>query len=114
MKFVDSSKYTDGASKLARILHQLSQNNCEITVVGNMTGNLVRQQNTSLSFINIVENASVVWEFLKGRKLPGVVAVDRVRLNKRILCTTLYFRRIMQYILKTFLFFETILRASYA
>ncbi|KAK7381074.1 hypothetical protein VNO78_33598 [Psophocarpus tetragonolobus] len=77
VKFVDSSKYTNGASKLARIIDQLSQNNCEITVVGTMASKLVRQDKTSLSFINIVENASVVWEFLKGRKLPGVMAIDR-------------------------------------
>ncbi|XP_029130199.1 phosphoglycerate kinase, cytosolic isoform X3 [Cajanus cajan] len=77
VKFVDSSKYTNGASKIARILDQLSQNNCEIIVVGTMASKLVRQEKSSLSFINIIENASVVWEFLKGRKLPGVMAVDR-------------------------------------
>ncbi|RDX79710.1 pgk, partial [Mucuna pruriens] len=77
VKFVDSSKYTNGASKLARILDQLSQNKCEITVVGTMASKLMKQEQSSLSFINIVENASVLWEFLKGRKLPGVMAVDR-------------------------------------
>ncbi|CAJ1947443.1 unnamed protein product [Sphenostylis stenocarpa] len=77
VKFVDSSEYTNGASKLARILDKLSQNNCEITVVGTMASKLVRQEKCSLSFINIIENASVVWEFLKGRKLPAVMAVDR-------------------------------------
>ncbi|TKY46506.1 Phosphoglycerate kinase [Spatholobus suberectus] len=77
VKFVDSSKYTNGASKLARILDQVSQNNCEITIVGTMASKLVRQEKSSLSSINIVENASVVWEFLKGRKLPGVMAVDK-------------------------------------
>ncbi|KAK7271793.1 hypothetical protein RJT34_27986 [Clitoria ternatea] len=76
VKFVDASKYTNGASKLAKILDQLSQSNCEITVVGTTACKLVRYEKTS-SFINMVENASVVWEFLKGRKLPGVMAVDR-------------------------------------
>ncbi|XP_028197887.1 uncharacterized protein LOC114382571 isoform X4 [Glycine soja] len=77
VKFTDSSKYTYGASKLTRILEQLSQNSCEITVVGTMASKLVRQEKSSLSLINMVENASVLWEFLKGRKLPGVMAVDR-------------------------------------
>ncbi|QCD93613.1 phosphoglycerate kinase [Vigna unguiculata] len=77
VQFVYSSVYTNGASKLARILDKLGQNNCEITVVGTAASKLVRPEKSSLSFINIIENASVVWEFLKGRKLPGVMAVDR-------------------------------------
>ncbi|XP_027357972.1 uncharacterized protein LOC113867126 isoform X3 [Abrus precatorius] len=77
VKFVDSSKYTNAASKIAKILYQLSQSNCEITVVGTMACKMVRQEKSSLSFINMIENASVVWEFLKGRNLPGVMAVDR-------------------------------------
>uniref|UniRef100_A0A0R0ESX6 Phosphoglycerate kinase n=1 Tax=Glycine max TaxID=3847 RepID=A0A0R0ESX6_SOYBN len=76
VKFADSSKYTNEASKLTRILEQLSQNNCEIAVVGTMASKLVRQEKSSLSLINIVENASVVWEFLKGRKLPGVMGIS--------------------------------------
>ena len=76
VKFTDSSKYTYGASKLTRILEQLSQNSCEITVVGTMASKLVRQEKSSLSLINMVENASVLWEFLKGRKLPGVMGIS--------------------------------------
>lgn len=105
MKFVNSSEYTNGASKLTRILDKLGQNNCEITVVGAMASKLVRQEKSSLSFINIIENASVVWEFLKGRKLPGVMAVDRVCLDKNYflpLSSTKYFRIIMQCMLKIF------------
>ncbi|KAK7266802.1 hypothetical protein RIF29_19458 [Crotalaria pallida] len=77
VKFDESCQYTNGASKLAETLDQLSQSNCEITVVGTMICQLVRQRKSSFSFVSIVENASVVWEFLKGRKLPGVMAVDR-------------------------------------
>lgn len=76
VKFADSSKYTNEASKLTRILEQLSQNNCEIAVVGTMASKLVRQEKSSLSLINMVENASVLWEFLKGRKLPGVMGIS--------------------------------------
>ncbi|XP_028775192.1 uncharacterized protein LOC114732066 isoform X2 [Neltuma alba] len=76
MRFVGSSKYTIGAANLAKMLDQISSN-CEITVVGNMACQVVTQELSSLSVINLVENASVVWEFLKGRKLPGVMALDR-------------------------------------
>nr|POF14424.1 phosphoglycerate kinase [Quercus suber] len=34
-------------------------------------------ESSSISEFNMLENASVVWEFLKGRKLPGVTALDR-------------------------------------
>ncbi|KAI4349124.1 hypothetical protein L6164_009760 [Bauhinia variegata] len=77
VKFTVSSKNINGASKLAKMLDQLSLSNCDITVVGNTACQIVRQELSSLSSINMVENASVVWEFLKGRKLPGVMALDR-------------------------------------
>jgi hypothetical protein len=78
VKFADRSEHTNGASNLVNILVQLSQGNCETTIVGTTACKLVRQETSTLSSINMVENASVVWEFLKGRKLPGVMAVDRV------------------------------------
>ncbi|XP_057445565.1 uncharacterized protein LOC130737738 isoform X2 [Lotus japonicus] len=77
VNFFDSSNDTNGASKLAKILDRQSQCNCEITVVGTMACQLVRREKSLLSFINMIEGASVVWEFLKGRKLPGVLAIDR-------------------------------------
>lgn len=78
MKFADGSEHTNGGSKLAKLLDQLSKGSCETTVVGTTACNLVTQETSSLSSINMVENASIVWQFLKGRKLPGVMAVDRV------------------------------------
>ena len=98
MKFAERSEYTNGASKLAKILVKLSQGNCETTVVGTTTCQLVRQERSSLSSINMVENASVVWEFLKGRKLPGVWALDRVCLYYY---STPYFLIMIQSVLKT-------------
>ncbi|XP_058751235.1 phosphoglycerate kinase, cytosolic-like [Vicia villosa] len=77
VKLADGSEHANGGSKLAKILDQLSKENCETTVVGTTACNLVTQETSPLSSINMVENASVVWEFLKGRKLPGVMAVDR-------------------------------------
>lgn len=78
VKFSNSSQHTNGASKLAQMLDLLSQSNCDLTVVGNMACKVIMQESSSISEINMLENASVVWEFLKGRKLPGVTALDRV------------------------------------
>lgn len=77
MKFSNSNQHTNGASKLAQILDLLSQSNCDLTVVGNMACKVIMQESSSISDFNMLENASVVWEFLKGRKLPGVMALDR-------------------------------------
>ncbi|KAI9125725.1 hypothetical protein K1719_003143 [Acacia pycnantha] len=76
VRFVGSGKYTIGAANLAKMLDQLSRD-CEITTIGNMACQVMKQELSSLSFINLVDNASLVWEFLKGRKLPGVMVLDR-------------------------------------
>ena len=78
VKFSNSNQHTNGASKLAQMLDLLSQSNCDLTVVGNMACKVIMQESSSISEFNMLENASVVWEFLKGRKLPGVTALDRV------------------------------------
>ncbi|PON60318.1 Phosphoglycerate kinase [Parasponia andersonii] len=76
VKFHKSS-YISGASKLAQILVQLSQNDCDVTVVGNIACEAIMKESSPVSVFNIIYNASVVWEFLKGRKLPGAIALDR-------------------------------------
>jgi phosphoglycerate kinase len=78
VKFSNSNQHTNGAFKLAQMLDLLSQSNCDLTVVGNMACKVIMQESSSISDFNMLENASVVWEFLKGRKLPGVMALDRV------------------------------------
>ena len=78
VKFSNSNQHKNGASKLAQMLDLLSQSNCDLTVVGNMACKVIMQESSSISEFNMLENASVVWEFLKGRKLPGVTALDRV------------------------------------
>lgn len=77
MKF-NKSSCISGASKLAQILNQLSQRDCDVIVVGNMACEALIKESSCFSVSNMVYNASVVWEFLKGRKLPGVMALDRV------------------------------------
>ncbi|PRQ43595.1 putative phosphoglycerate kinase [Rosa chinensis] len=68
---------TKGASKVAQLLNQLSRGNSNITVIGNMACQAMVKESNSIFHLNMLENASVVWEFLKGRKLPGIMALDR-------------------------------------
>jgi phosphoglycerate kinase len=78
VKFSNTNQHTNGASKLAQMFDLLSQNNCDVTVVGNMACKVIMQESSSVSDFNMLENGSVAWEFLKGRKLPGAMALDRV------------------------------------
>lgn len=58
------------------MLYKRSQ--CEITIVGGTACEVIKNESTSVSSFNMLENASAVWEFLKGQNLPGVMALDRV------------------------------------
>ncbi|XP_008809686.2 phosphoglycerate kinase-like isoform X3 [Phoenix dactylifera] len=73
----DSVKDTVGASKLALMLQGISMTGCDVTVVGNAACKAVAGTSCSVSQYKMFNNASVVWEFLKGRILPGVAALDR-------------------------------------
>ncbi|XP_021660736.2 uncharacterized protein LOC110650181 isoform X2 [Hevea brasiliensis] len=77
LKFKLSSPCINEASKLARMLDELSQQNCDVTVVGKMAYKTIMMESSSLSAYSIIESGSVVWEFFKGRKLPGIMALDR-------------------------------------
>ncbi|KDP29152.1 hypothetical protein JCGZ_16541 [Jatropha curcas] len=77
LKFKFPSPCTNGASKLAQMLDELSQQNCDVIAVGNMACKTIMMESSSDLVCNTIENASVVWEFLKGRKLPGIMALDR-------------------------------------
>ncbi|KAI8563311.1 hypothetical protein RHMOL_Rhmol03G0102600 [Rhododendron molle] len=77
MKFSSSGQDIDGASKLAIMLDNLNRRNCEITFVGNMACKVFTRVSSSASIQNVVDNATVLWEILKGRKLPGLMALDR-------------------------------------
>lgn len=79
VKFHSSIQDSNGTSILVKLLGKLSQRNCDVTVVGNMACKALMAESSFFSSCNIIENASVIWEFLKGRKLPGLMALDRVR-----------------------------------
>ena len=61
----------EAESTLSNMLKRISQRGCDVAVVGNAScmSSLPNER---------FQNSSVVWEFLKGRTLPGVAALDRV------------------------------------
>lgn len=78
VKFRFSSQYSNGASKLTGMLCKVSQGTCNVTVIGSMACKAIAKVSSSIFGLNMVESGSAVWEFLKGRMLPGVSALDRV------------------------------------
>ncbi|KNA22482.1 hypothetical protein SOVF_033860 isoform A [Spinacia oleracea] len=77
VKVRQSHENNDGDSKLALILDKVSQDGCHVTIVGHMACDAVLQISRSAPVHTMIEHASVVWEYLKGRNLPGLLAVDR-------------------------------------
>nr|XP_029117235.1 uncharacterized protein LOC105033802 isoform X2 [Elaeis guineensis] len=76
IKFDSVKEDTVGASELALMLQKISMTDCDVTVVGNAACNAVAGTSCSITQYRMFKNASVVWEFLKGRILPGVAALD--------------------------------------
>ena len=73
-----AEEFSDGATQLGQILEKASFDICEVIVVGNAACNTLRQNMDSSSRYIEFRNATVVWEFLKGRILPGIAALDKV------------------------------------
>lgn len=78
VKFRLPSQVISGASKLVSTLDRLTQSNCKITIIGKMACQAVTKDSSFISDYNLVKSASVMWEFLKGKQLPGLMALDRV------------------------------------
>ncbi|KAL8139098.1 hypothetical protein V2J09_005099 [Rumex salicifolius] len=72
-----SDQTNGGAAKLASILKKLSQGDCKITIVGNVACENVSGPSKSLSEYDMIESASIVWELLKRKDLPGLLSLDR-------------------------------------
>ncbi|XP_073008789.1 uncharacterized protein [Typha latifolia] len=66
-----------GAQQLALVLERISKSGCDVLVVGGAACKAVAGISSSLSQYTIFNSASVVWEFLKGRTLPAVAALDK-------------------------------------
>ncbi|KAI3417236.1 Phosphoglycerate kinase [Psidium guajava] len=77
VKFKARHSSAIGASKLASILNTLSQGDCDVTIVGSVACKTMTDESSSIPAFSVIENASIWWDFLKGRKLPGVMSLDR-------------------------------------
>jgi len=73
-----AEEFSAGATQLGQILEKASFGSCEVIAVGNAACNTLRQNMDSSSRYIDFRNATVVWEFLKGRILPGIAALDKV------------------------------------
>ncbi|XP_020084507.1 uncharacterized protein LOC109707563 isoform X2 [Ananas comosus] len=68
---------TVGASELAQMLETTRKSGCDVIVVGGAACKALAGISTSSPQYTMFHSASVVWEFLKGRTLPGVTALDK-------------------------------------
>ncbi|KAL6842357.1 hypothetical protein ACP4OV_027784 [Aristida adscensionis] len=66
-----------GGTWLGQILENTRSDECEVILVGNAACKAVNGMSDSLSGYIEFHNASIVWEFLKGRILPGIAALDK-------------------------------------
>ncbi|KAI4310411.1 hypothetical protein MLD38_035391 [Melastoma candidum] len=74
-KFPSPSSY--GSTELAKVLVNLCEIGRDVTVVGSATNKAMKSRPNYSASYSVVEDASIFWQFLKGRKLPGVMALDR-------------------------------------
>ncbi|XP_031395953.1 uncharacterized protein LOC116207206 isoform X2 [Punica granatum] len=77
VKFKLFSPSTNGMSEMASMINEQCAVDCDITVVGRTACKAMMRGSSSIASLHLIENACVLWEFLKGRKLPGVPALDR-------------------------------------
>ncbi|XP_042433954.1 phosphoglycerate kinase-like isoform X2 [Zingiber officinale] len=68
---------TAGTAQLSLLLERLRTNGCDVILVGNAARKAFVDKPSFSNQHSIIRNASVVWEFLRGTKLPGVAALDK-------------------------------------
>lgn len=73
-----TEEFSGGAAQLGRILDKASHDSCDVILVGSAACKAVKGISGSSSKYTTFKNASVVLEFLKGKILPGVAALDKV------------------------------------
>ncbi|GJM84661.1 hypothetical protein PR202_ga00352 [Eleusine coracana subsp. coracana] len=66
-----------GVTYLGQILEKVHSDICDIILVGSAACTAVKGTSDSSFRYTKFQNASVVWEFLKGRILPGIAALDK-------------------------------------
>ncbi|BAF26609.2 Os10g0442100, partial [Oryza sativa Japonica Group] len=72
-----TEEFSGGAAQLGRILDKASHDSCDVILVGSAACKAVKGISGSSSKYTTFKNASVVLEFLKGKILPGVAALDK-------------------------------------
>ncbi|KAM3401894.1 hypothetical protein ACQJBY_006087 [Aegilops geniculata] len=72
-----TEEFSVGATQLGQILNKASHNSCDTILVGGAACKAVKGMSDSSSQYTAFENESIVWEFLKGRILPGIAALDK-------------------------------------
>lgn len=78
LRFSSRKQDKVGTFELAEALGTLSS--CNVTFVGKTEVEESLGKSKSFSHDNFLKSAVVVWEVLKGGKLPGLLALDRVRI----------------------------------
>ena len=73
-----TEEFSVGATQLGQILDKASHNSCDVILVGSAACKAVKGMSDTSSQYTSFENGSIVWEFLKGRILPGIAALDKV------------------------------------
>lgn len=76
LRFSSTQQDKGGTFKLAEALGTLSS--CNLNFVGKMELEDLLGKSKSFSNDNFLKSAAVVWDVLKGGKLPGLMALDRV------------------------------------
>lgn len=71
---------TTGTTQLSLLRERLRTNGCDVILVGNAACKAFVDEPSFFNQHSIIRNASVFWEFLRGTNLPGVAALDKVRL----------------------------------
>ncbi|XP_074369038.1 uncharacterized protein LOC141709045 isoform X1 [Apium graveolens] len=77
VQFDPSCQNTSGTYDFAQMLDTRSRENCDITVAGDVACKAVMVASQSQPACYLIESPSVIWEYLRGRNLPGVMALDR-------------------------------------
>ncbi|TKV93655.1 hypothetical protein SEVIR_9G239700v4 [Setaria viridis] len=72
-----AEEFSVGATRLGQILEKASFDSCEVILVGSAACKALKRETDSSSRYIEFQIATVVWEFLKGRILPGIAALDK-------------------------------------
>lgn len=73
-----TEEFSVGGTQLGQIVEKASFDGRDVILVGSAACKAIKRKTDSSSQYTEFQNATVVWEFLKGRILPGIAALDKV------------------------------------